>query len=103
MSTLGVKIAPTRGSRAAITLRGGAGSLVWGYRPAAQFVSWVVWKESTAWKLKAVVKTADPFQCRQRPLLFTAPKTNGPPWCWEVQEIRIQDQTLMATLGAPLV
>lgn len=102
MAATAVQIKAVRKDHPAITLRGGAGALVWGYRPAAQLKSWVIWKDDTAWRLKASVQSADAFQCRQRPMLFTAPKTNGPPWCWEVRELNLREGSLEATLGAPL-
>lgn len=86
-----------------IVLRGESGALLWGYRSAASLSKWRVSRpeNATTWTLTATVDTVDPFQARQRPLLFTAPRDKGR-WCWEVQEIHISEQQLTATLGQPL-
>lgn len=86
-----------------IVLHGETASLLWGYRTAASLTSWRVSRgeNQTEWKLTAKVTTADPFQARQRPLLFTAPRDKGR-WCWEVKEIHLGEREIVATLGQPL-
>lgn len=83
-------------------MHGEAASLVWAYHTAATLTSWRVTKTpDKQWTLTATVARVDPFQARQRPLLFTAPHEKGR-WAWEVQELHLGDGTLTATLGPPL-
>lgn len=86
-----------------IALTGDTGSLLWGYRTAATLSGWRISRPegATGWTLTAKVTKADPFQARQRPLLFTAPRENGR-WCWEVQEIHLGEREITAKLGQPL-
>jgi hypothetical protein len=86
-----------------ITLHGEQASLVWAYHTAATLRSWKVHRgqNSPDWKLTATVTSADLFQTRQRPLLFTAPREKGR-FCWEVRELHISDRQLTATLGQPV-
>ena len=84
-----------------LTIHGDQASLLWGYRTAASLTAWRITKEKQQWKLTATVTKVDPFQARQRPLLFTAQHDKGR-WCWEVQEIHIGDRELRATLGPPI-
>lgn len=83
-----------------VTLRGGAASILWGYRTAASVRSWTVRKTETSWTLVATVERADPFQCRQKPLLFTAPTEHGF-WAWPVVSLRVGTSQLVAKLGPP--
>ena len=86
-----------------ITLHGESGSLLWGYRTAATVTDWKIRREKDTpeWKLTATVRQVDAFQARQRPLLFTAPRDKGR-WCWEVQQVYLNERELTATLGQPV-
>jgi hypothetical protein len=86
-----------------IALTGVSGSLLWGYHTAATLTSWRVSRPEHAkeWTLTGTVTKFDPFQARQRPLLFTAPREKGR-WCWEVKDLRVNERQLTATLGQPL-
>ncbi len=83
-----------------LRLHGAEGSIVWGYRPAAVLSAWVVAKTSTGWVLTATVARADAFQCRQSPLLFTAPRDKGV-WAWGIDELTLNGNRLTARLGPP--
>jgi hypothetical protein len=84
-----------------VTLRGGAGAILWGYRTAAQVNTWAIRKRRREWVLTAAVGRADAFQCRQRPLLFSAPRAGGF-WVWPlVGQPKIAGGTLVASLGPP--
>jgi hypothetical protein len=86
-----------------LTLRGTAASIVWGHRTAALVRRWSVarGKQPGEWTLTAKVDRVDPFQLRQRPLLFTAPRQGGF-WCWPVVEIvSVTAGALQARLGPP--
>ena len=86
-----------------ITLHGGAATILWGYRPAATLRSWSIAKVQGQWTLKAVIERADAFQCRQTPLLFTAPREGAHDgfWAWGVESIQVGDRSLVARLGPP--
>ena len=86
-----------------LALTGESASLLWGYHTAATLTSWRISRPENAkeWTLTAIVTKVDPFQARQRPLLFTAPRDKGR-WCWEVKELHLGDRQLTATLGQPL-
>jgi hypothetical protein len=101
-----------------ITLRGTTGSIVWAYRPAAALTAWSITcgervlvdgphgtrtlkKIAAGYTLRATLGAhVDRFQLRQRPLLFTAPRTGGF-WCWPVQTLTIGERTILASLGPP--
>ncbi len=84
-----------------VTLRGTAGALLWGHRTAAQVQAWAIKKRKHGWVLTATVGHADAFQCRQRPLLFSAPRGGGF-WVWPlVAPPQIAGGTLVAELGPP--
>ena len=88
----------------AVTLRGVAGSLVWGYRTAAELTTWTICRPNepdAGWTLTARIRTADRFQVLQRPLLFTAPRRIGGHWCWPVRRLNWGDGFLVADLGPP--
>ena len=88
-----------------LTVRGTAGSLVWGYADAAVLGSWVVARNEQAWSLRATVQTVDTLRVRQVPLIFTAPRVQPPlgRWVWPVipNTLKIDAQTLTASLGPP--
>jgi hypothetical protein len=50
--------------------------------------------------LSAHVTRADAFQCRQRPLLFTAYRDKGR-WCWPIETLDLVGDQLAAVLGQP--
>jgi hypothetical protein len=84
-----------------VVLRGGPGALLWGYREAAVLSSWTIAKQKDHWRLSATLTRADTFQCRQKPLLFTAPRHKGM-WAWPlVGEAQIEQGRLQARLGPP--
>ena len=89
-----------------VTVRGGAGELLWGYRAAATLRSWTITKaDKGTWHLSGALDTADRFQCAQaitrKELLFTAPRDKGR-WCWRVLHLDMGTNQIRATLGAPL-
>jgi hypothetical protein len=91
-----------------LTLRGQAGEILWGHRSAATLAAWSIARLDRGhgqppytWHLRARVARADAFQCRQRPLLFTAPRGKEAPWCWGVESLDLVGQELRATLGPP--
>jgi hypothetical protein len=75
-------------------------AILWGYRPAIILKTWSIKREQAVWKLRAEFDQIDPFQARQRPLLFSAPRKKGF-WLWPVEEIVIGNSLVEATLGAP--
>ena len=83
-----------------LTLHGGRASLLWGYRTAIVLRSWSITKHDGTWTLVAALERVDPFQARQRPLLFTAPRAGGF-WCWPIESLQLGTQQLTATLGPP--
>jgi hypothetical protein len=83
-----------------LTLRGGAGTLLWGYRPAVELKAWTISKHEGQWTLRATIARIDRFQARQTPLLFTAPRPGGF-WAWAVEAIDLGDHALTAKLGPP--
>lgn len=83
-------------------LHGTVGAIAWGYHKAAELSSWRVQKNAKGeWTLTATATRIDPFCLRQTQptLLFTAPKINGPPWCWPVQDVSYQGTSIRARLG----
>jgi hypothetical protein len=93
-----------------ITLRGVEGAIVWAYKPAVTLGSWSVKHDKTGpgptrgFELRAtIIGAVDSFSLRQRPLLFTAPRRgrNAGYFCFPVQQLRVNEQTLTATLGPP--
>lgn len=93
-----------------LALRGQAGSILWGHRTAARVATWSILRKDHdgrppyTWHLRARVAppftAGDAFQCRQRPLLFTAQRDRGF-WCWGIESIEIVGLDLRATLGPP--
>ncbi len=89
-----------------LTLRGGAGTILWGHREAVRLRSWTITqdKKSKAWRLAGITERVDAFQARQRPLLFTSPRENcrNGFWAWAVEgPIEIANGRIAATLGPP--
>jgi hypothetical protein len=85
-----------------ITLHGAGATILWGYHPAAELTAWRIWKRSDGvWTLAGRVGRHDPFQCRQSPLMFTAPRDKGM-WAWGIEgDVRIVKGKLAAILGPP--
>lgn len=84
-----------------LTLRGAAGSIVWGYQDAAVLKAWTIARTKKAWTLNAIVDTSNAFRLRQRPLLFTAPRDRGR-WCFQLQAMDVVGPNqIRATLGPP--
>lgn len=86
-----------------LTIHGGAGSVLWGYRVAVELKSWRITRvkdEGGAWILRGTIARIDKFQARQAPLLFTAPRPNGF-WAWPIDAIDIGETNLRAYLGPP--
>jgi hypothetical protein len=88
-----------------IRLVGRAGSLLWGYHTAAALTTWRIAKnEAGQWILTATFARVDAFQCRQRPLLFTAPREGAHDgwWAWGVDgTIEMGKRHLRVRLGPP--
>lgn len=86
-----------------LRLRGGAAAILWGYRPAATLRSWTIAKVDGQWTLTATIERAEAFLCRQRPLLFTAPRTGAHDgfWAWGIESMDVGTQQLRARLGPP--
>jgi hypothetical protein len=87
-----------------VTIRGAAGEILWGYRPAATFKQWQIRKgEGPLWILTATIVRVEPFAIRQTPLLFTAPReaTRDGFWAWGCESVRVGDHQLVAQLGPP--
>lgn len=82
------------------TVRGAAGQILWGYRPAAWLRSWTISKEHGQWRLRGTADRIDAFQLRQKPLIFTAPRGKGQ-WCWPVTSVVVNQQQIIGTLGPP--
>lgn len=86
-----------------LTIHGGAGSVLWGYRVAVELTSWKITRikaEGGAWILRATIARIDKFHARQAPLLFTAPRPQGF-WAWPIEAIAIGETSLQASLGPP--
>jgi hypothetical protein len=88
-----------------LTIRGSTGAVLWGHRTAAVLGAWTIAKQDVpratpVWQLAARVTRADAFQCRQRPLLFTAHRDKGQ-WCWSIASIDVVGDALYAVLGPP--
>lgn len=86
----------------AVTLRGLEATIVWGYHTAAVCKTWTAARTPQgAWTLTATLQRADPFQLRQQPLRFAAPRRGGY-FSWPVLAVTLgADHTLAATLGPP--
>jgi len=87
-----------------VNLHGTEATIVWGYRPAVVLRRWQIAKrEKGAWILSAIVDRVDSFQARQKPLLFTAPRTgrNGF-WAFPVKTIQVGTTRIQATLEPPV-
>jgi hypothetical protein len=84
-----------------VTLQGTEAAVVWGYHTAAVCKTWTAYRTPQGtWTLQATLQRADPFQLRQRPLKFTAPRRGGF-FCWPVVSATLGIGTLAAVLGPP--
>ena len=86
-----------------LTVHGGAGSILWGYRIAVELKSWKITRvkdDGGRWILSGTVTRVDKYQARQAPLLFTAPRPGGF-WAWPVKTLALGDTNLRASLGPP--
>jgi len=87
-----------------LSLHGTEATIVWGYRPAVVLKSWRIAKQNKgAWLLSAQIDRVDSFQARQKPLLFTAPRTgkNGL-WAFPVKTLDVGPNSIRATLEPPV-
>ena len=88
----------------ALRIRGAAATILWGARPAATLRSWSIAQVKGQWTLTATADRVDAYQCRQRPLLFTAPHEQGRDgwWAWGVESFDlVGPNQIRATLGPP--
>jgi len=88
------------GSYHRVKLRGTAAAILYGYHTAAAVRSWTIRKHEGAWTLTATIDRADRFQCRQRGLIFSAPRAGGF-WCWPIETLQLGETQLQARLGPP--
>ena len=86
-----------------LTVHGGAGSVLWGYRVAVELKSWKITRvkdDGGRWILSGTVGRVDKYQARQTPLLFTAPRPGGF-WAWPIKTLALGETNLRASLGPP--
>lgn len=88
-----------------LRIRGARGALLWGYHEAAVLGTWSIRKTGKpgqfVWTLVASVARVEPFQIRQRPLLFSAPRFGGGMWAWGVEHVDVGASRISARLGPP--
>lgn len=92
-----------------LVLHGVAGEILYGYHTAAAVRGWRITKHRPdnrhdgKWRLTATIVQLDKFQLRQRPLLFTARRSDRGQWCWPLLDASVQigTTTLVAILGPP--
>ncbi len=105
-----------------LRLRGGAGSVLWGYREIAVLGSWSVSRalpkdqkrsrpdeklkadkrKAPGWLLQARIQRGDAFQLRQKPLFITAARHHGGFWYFPLLEApTVERGVLRAFLGQP--
>jgi hypothetical protein len=85
----------------ALTLRGQAAAILWGYRPAASLTGWTVARVDQEWTVTATVARSSPFELRQVPLLLSVPHAKGF-WVFPVLgPPTIVGQQLTARVGPP--
>jgi hypothetical protein len=88
----------------ALRIHGAAASILWGHRPAVTLRSWSIAKVQGQWTLTGTIDRVDAFQCRQKPLLFTAPREGAHDgfWAWGLEgPIEIGNNRIRAKLGPP--
>jgi hypothetical protein len=87
-----------------LTLHGAGGALLWGHWEAITLRQWSISKQGPTWRLVATIERIDAIRSRQRPLLFSAPRSRPKGyWAWGVESITVSmgGQYLEATLGPP--
>jgi hypothetical protein len=88
----------------ALTVRGGQGTVVFGYQNAAVLGEWEIRRPKGAqgeWTLTARTVRVNPAFVRRQPLFFTAPRTGGF-WCFPIVRLHDMSNThLFAQLGPP--
>lgn len=90
-----------------LKILGVRGALLWGYHEAAVLGAWSIRKtgqpgKGQTWSLVAQVARVEPFQIRQRPLLFSAPRFGGGMWAWGLEgTVQLTAGRLVARLGPP--
>jgi hypothetical protein len=74
-----------------LRIAGHRGAVLWGWHPVAELGTWTIRKSGQPgaylWTLSATVRRVEPFQIKQRPLLFTAPRFGGGQWAWGVEQV----------------
>lgn len=89
-----------------VTLRGGAGEIVWGYRSAAVVDEWAIRKEMdpkskrSHWAFIGKAKGIEPFILKQPGLVFAAKRKQGF-WCWPVLSVTYAGTRIQGKLGPP--
>lgn len=88
-----------------VVLRGGRASITWAYHTAAVLRTWTLRRgeDRKSWILNAGIDRADPFQLKQSPLLFTAPRKGRIGlFCFPVKSVNVVGrESLSAVLGPP--
>lgn len=87
-----------------VVLRGARASITWAYHTAAVLRTWTLRRgeDAKSWTLRAGIDRADPFQLRQRPLLFTASRKGRIGYfCFPVKSVAVERESLTAILGPP--
>jgi hypothetical protein len=86
-----------------LTIRGGTATILWGHRPVGFLAAWVIFQHDGQWTLKGRLTRGDPFQLRQKGLLFTAPHETGRDgfWAWGIESLQFSPQQIVAKLGPP--
>jgi hypothetical protein len=83
------------------SISGVVGRIEWAYHVAAELQGYVVTRSpENRWSLVATPTRADPFQLRQRPLVFVGPTAHGD-LCFPIESIDVGPTYIKATLGAP--
>lgn len=85
-------------------IRGGAASLVWGYRTVAGISDWTASRAKRGEvRLVATLTQADARQCQQaaeyRELIFVAPRDTGTPWTWGLDGLKFEGRRLTGRLA----
>jgi hypothetical protein len=89
-----------------LRVRGASGTILWSYRTAAVLSGWTISRTRVqgerVWTLTATIARASPFELRQVPLLFTAPRERGF-WAWPLLEPPTVDaeRRLTVRVGPP--
>jgi hypothetical protein len=86
-----------------LRIHGTDASILWGYRPAAELRAWSIARINGQWTLIGSLKRSDAYMCRQKGLLFTAPREGAHDgfWAWAVLSVEVVNLQLRARLGPP--